>query len=217
MLWPPNSILTAALLLTPVRRWWLYLLAALPAHLLAEAQAGLPMPLVLSLFATNCSEALLAAACVRRWSDEPTRLDTLRRVFIFVAGAGVFAPFASSFLDAGVVTAFQGEPYWLVWRTRFFSNVLTELTVAPAIVVAAASAWPWIRHASTLRKIEAALLAVGLVTVSLVIFAAPTGNSGLLPELPHVPVALFLPLILWAAVRFGPGGITSSMLATTLL
>jgi C4-dicarboxylate-specific signal transduction histidine kinase/integral membrane sensor domain MASE1 len=217
VLWPPNSILTAALLLTPVRRWWLYLLAALPAHLLAEAQAGWPMPLVLSLFATNCSEALLAAACVRRWSDEPTRLDTLRRVFVFVAGAGVFAPFASSFLDAGVVTAFQSEPYWLVWRTRFFSNVLTELTVAPAIVVAATSAWPWIRHASTLRKIEAALLAIGLGTVAFVVFADPSGTSGLLPELPHVPVALFLPLILWAAVRFGPGGITSSMLATTLI
>ena len=217
VLWPPNAILTAALLLTPARRWWLYLLAALPAHLLAEAQAGWAMPLVLSLFATNCSEALLAAAWVRRWSNEPTRLDTLRRVFIFVAGAGVFAPFASSFLDAAVVTAFQGEPYWLVWRTRFFSNVLTELTVAPAIVVAVTSAWPWVRRASTRRKLEAALLAVGLVAVSLVIFDAPTSNSGLLPELPHVPVALFLPLILWAAVRFGPGGITLSMLATTLL
>src|SRR5580765_70368 len=217
VLWPPNSILTAALLLTPVRRWWLYLLAALPAHLLAEAQAGLPMPLVLLLFATNCSEALLAAACVRRWSDEPTRLDTLRRVFIFVAGAGVFAPFASSFLDAGVVTAFQGEPYWLVWRTRFFSNVLTELTVAPAVVVAATSAWQWVRHARTRRKLEAALLAIGLVTVSVVLFAGRAGDSGPLPELPRVPVALFLPLILWAAVRFGPGGITFSMLATTLL
>src|SRR6185295_13938597 len=175
VLWPPNSILTAALLLTPVRRWWLYLLAALPAHLLAEAQAGFPMPLVLSLFATNCSEALLAAACVRRWSDEPTRLDTLRRVFVFVAGAVIFAPFASSFVDAGVVTVFQGEPYWLVWRTRFFSNVLTELTVAPAIVVAVTSGWPWVRRSSVRRKLEAALLAVGLVTVSLVIFAVPTG------------------------------------------
>ncbi len=217
VLWPPNSILTAALLLTPVRRWWLYLLVALPAHLLAEAQAGLPVPLVLSLFATNCSEALLAAACVRRWSDEPTRLDTLRRVFVFVAGAGIFAPFASSFLDAGIVTAFRGEPYWLVWRTRFFSNVLTELTVAPAIVVAATSAWQWVRHARARRKLEAALLAISLVTVSVVMFAGRTGDSGLLPELPRVPVALFLPLILWAAVRFGPGGITLSTLATTLL
>ncbi len=218
VLWPPNSILTAALLLTPVRRWWLYLLAALPAHLLAETPTGLwPMSLILSLFATNCSEALLAAGCVRRWSDDATRLDTLRRVFVFVAGAGIFAPFASSFLDAGLVTAFQGEPYWLVWRTRFFSNVLTELTVAPAIVVAVTSAWPWVRGATAGRKLEAALLATGLGAVAFVTFADHAGTSGLLPELPHVPVALFLPLILWAAVRFGPGGITSSMLATTLL
>ena len=70
---------------------------------------------------------------------------------------------------------------------------------------------------TTRRKLEAALLAIGLVTVSVVLFAGRAGDSGLLPELPHVPVALFLPLILWAAVRFGPGGITFSMLATTLL
>src|SRR4029453_15119403 len=62
-----------------------------------------------------------------------------------------------------------------------------------------------------------ALLAFGLVRVSVVMFAGRVGDSGPLPELPHVPVALFLPLILWAAVRFGPGGITSSLLATTLI
>ena len=31
VLWPPNSILLAALLLTPVRIWWVVLLAAFPA------------------------------------------------------------------------------------------------------------------------------------------------------------------------------------------
>src|SRR5206468_7124536 len=45
VLWPPNSILTATLLLTPVRRWWLYLLAALPAHLAAELPVA-PAPRV---------------------------------------------------------------------------------------------------------------------------------------------------------------------------
>ena len=30
VVWPPNSILTTALLLTPVSRWWIVLLAALP-------------------------------------------------------------------------------------------------------------------------------------------------------------------------------------------
>jgi integral membrane sensor domain MASE1 len=32
VLWPPNSILLGALLLTPVRTWWMLLLAAFPAH-----------------------------------------------------------------------------------------------------------------------------------------------------------------------------------------
>src|SRR6266576_2042248 len=44
VLWPPNSILLAALLLTPVRTWWFLLLAALPAHLGAELQSGVPPP-----------------------------------------------------------------------------------------------------------------------------------------------------------------------------
>ena len=40
--WPPNSILLAALLLVPWRWWWLVLAAAFPAHLLAELQGGVP-------------------------------------------------------------------------------------------------------------------------------------------------------------------------------
>src|SRR6266568_7980361 len=35
VLWPPNSVLVAALLLTPPRVWWFVLLAAFPAHLAA--------------------------------------------------------------------------------------------------------------------------------------------------------------------------------------
>src|SRR2546426_7514294 len=93
VLWPPNSILTATLLLAPPRRWWIYLLAAFPAHLAAELPAALPAPLALALFATNCSEALLAAVCVRRFTDGPARLDTLRRVVAFIAGAVLVAPF----------------------------------------------------------------------------------------------------------------------------
>src|SRR5260370_38556376 len=36
VLWPPNSVLVAALLLTPPRRWWLGLLSSLRAHLSAQ-------------------------------------------------------------------------------------------------------------------------------------------------------------------------------------
>src|SRR5262245_14374128 len=34
VMWPPNSILLAALVLSPYRLWWFMLACALPAHLL---------------------------------------------------------------------------------------------------------------------------------------------------------------------------------------
>src|SRR5687767_1023293 len=87
VMWPPNAILTATLLLAAPRRWWIYLLAAFPAHLAAELGA-LPTSLVLGLFVTNCSEALIAAAGVRWLSgDGPARFDTLRRVAAFIVAA----------------------------------------------------------------------------------------------------------------------------------
>src|SRR5262245_65391948 len=61
VVWPPNSILTATLLLAAPRRWWIYLLAALPAHLVAELPVISPVALVVALYATNCLEALIAA------------------------------------------------------------------------------------------------------------------------------------------------------------
>src|SRR2546421_12809886 len=79
VLWPPNSILTATLLLTPVRRWWLYLLAAPPAPLAAELPA-LPPLLVFCPFSANCPHAPLPAARLRWVGDAAPRLGAPRPV-----------------------------------------------------------------------------------------------------------------------------------------
>ena len=63
--WPPNSILLAALLLTPVRIWWFLLLAAFPAHLIAELQFQVPPTMVVCWFISNCGEALIGAGLTR--------------------------------------------------------------------------------------------------------------------------------------------------------
>ena len=47
VLWPPNSILVAALLLTPPRIWWFVLLAAFPAHWAAQLQSHVPPLMIL--------------------------------------------------------------------------------------------------------------------------------------------------------------------------
>ena len=217
VMWPPNAILTATLLLAPPRRWPIYLLAALPAHLAAELGLGLgwPILLVLALFATNCSEALIAAVILRRLSDAPARFDTLRRVVVFIVGAVIAAPFLSSFLDAGVVTSFLGESYGGVWRARFFSNVLTELTVVPALAIVITATPAWLHSAPLRRQVEAALLGVLLVLLGVLSFG--TSSYGVIPGIPRSPLALLMPFLLWAAVRFGPGGASLSTLVTTLV
>src|SRR5262245_59830763 len=39
---PPNIILFCALILVPKRKWWLYIAAAFPAHVVAEITVAMP-------------------------------------------------------------------------------------------------------------------------------------------------------------------------------
>ena len=213
--WPPNTILTAVLLLTPPRYWALYLLVALPAHLIAELPLGWPVPLILALFATNCSQALIAAAGIRLYSDEPTRFDTLRRATVFILAAGFAAPFLSSFPDAAAVALFLGEPYWAVWARRFFSNVLTELVLGPALVMAISAGPAWLRNRPPARKAEAAAVAIALALASAWVFGLLSGAPLLLQG--ASVVVFILPVILLAATRFGPGGASLALVTTSLI
>src|SRR3954449_12593975 len=42
LLWPPNAILLAALLLAPARRWPMFLLVVLAAHMFGQLRNGIP-------------------------------------------------------------------------------------------------------------------------------------------------------------------------------
>ena len=217
VLWPPNAILTSALLLVPPRYWAWCLAAALPAHLLLQLQVGWPVPLVLALFATNCSEALIAASVLRRLSDAPTRLDSLRRVAAFLVACAFLGPFVSSFLDAAAVTSFVGEPYGAVWRARFFSNVLTELTVVPALVIASTRVPRWFVRAQAWKWLEAAVLMSGLVGVWMTVSFWPGIAHTLMPGTIRSPLAFMVPFVAWAVIRFGSAGTSLTLLPAVVL
>src|SRR5437867_5391304 len=127
-LWPPNSILLAALVLAPFRWWWLFLLAVLPAHFLIELQSGVPVPMILCWFVSNSSEAVIGALCLRYLNNGPLRFDSIRQVAILVFAA-LLAPFLSSFLDAGFVVfnCWGRGGFWEIWRVGFPSEVLGGL------------------------------------------------------------------------------------------
>ena len=213
VLWPPNSILLAALLLTPVRIWWVILLAAFPAHLAAQLQSNVPPTMILCWFISNSCEALIGAGCVRYLIDRPVRFDRLRNVGIFCFFAAFLGPFLSSFLDASfvVINHWGQDSYWQIWRIRFTSNVLAALTLVPFIVSWSAEGIAWLGKIRRSRFLEAGLLLLGLLSANIIAFYkfAPTADSALL----YLP----LPFLIWAAVRFGSRGASAAICTLTFL
>ena len=211
-LWPPNAILLAALLLSPKRWWWLVLLAAFPAHLLTQVNANVPPLMILCWFVSNCSEALIGSWLARYLIGDEVTLDTSYQVWRFILVCYV-APFASSFLDAGFVklNGFGDSSYWDVFRMRCFSNVLAALTLVPLAVRWRHVRIAELRKARWSRYLEAGLLTVGLLLVTIVIFATQRAGPNTVPALLYLP----LPFLLWAATRFGPRAATTSLLAVS--
>jgi two-component system sensor histidine kinase UhpB len=211
VLWLPNSILLGTLLILPYRKWPLYLAAAFPAQMLMAWQTGAPMATLALLFLTNCADAALGAYLVRRiaGSAGAFAFDGLRSTTVFV----VFATLATlilSFGDAGISAATGwATSFNAAFLTRVRSNTLTHLIVVPALVELAAIDWQRVDR----RRIgEAMLLAVVLVTTCWIGFALPAGSQ-MVPALYYVP----LPLLLWAATRFGPGGIGCGAFVVSLI
>ena len=207
VLWPPNSILVAALLLTPVRIWWVILLAALPAHWAAQVQSQVPPLMILCWFISNSCEALIGAGLTRYLVGGPIRFTSLRNAGIFCLCVVFIGPFLSSFLDAAfVVWNHWGQgSYWELIRIRFFSNVLAALIMVPLIVTWATNGLPTLRRARRSRYLEACVLFLGLFLVSYaVLYEFGSGADSALLFLP-------LPFLLWAAVRFGSLGASSAI------
>jgi two-component system sensor kinase FixL len=207
VLWPPNSILVAALLLTPRRTWWLVLFAAFPAHLAAQLQSQVPLTMILCWFISNCCEALIGASLARYLIGGQLRFNSFRSVGIFCVTVVFIGPFLSSFLDAAFVRwNHWGEGgYWELFRIRFTSNVLAALTVTPTIVTWATNGIAWLRKTQPWYHLEASVLFLGLLSVSFIVLykSGSEADSAL----------LFLPLlfVLWAAFRFGSFGASTAI------
>jgi signal transduction histidine kinase len=210
-LWPPNMILFCALLMAPYRRWWLYVAAALPAHIAAETQVGMEAPAMMGAFACNLALALSGAAGLRRLSQGPPWLDTLAKAWMFILVSAVAAPagVALSVALLGWVTrdALGSVDFAMRWG---LANVLGGVALAPLLVTWIGEGTGWLKRVSVRRAAEAVALAVALVVSAYVGFPAASAQY---PVLACVPI----PLMLWAAVRFGPRGAAGAIFVMTLM
>jgi PAS domain S-box-containing protein len=217
IIWPPNAILLAALMLVPVRMWWCYLLALLPAHLNLVTYfqvPDVPIPTMFAQFAGNTLQAVIAAFAVRPLVGVPPRLDTLRQMAGFIVLAAIAAPALASLLAVGLFL-FAGwvDDFWLAWRMRFLTNVFATLTFTPLIILTAAEGRIKLRDVPVRICAEYCLLAVGLFAVGIPIFGMEAAGPGSYPALLYAP----LPLLLWAASRFGLRPLAVALLVIALL
>jgi len=210
--WPPNAILLAVFLLTPPRIWWALLVAVLPAHLFIQLSIGIPVISSLGWFVGNTGEALMGAVGVRLFSKDKSLFESVHGVMVFLV-FGVFLPtVATSFLDAAAAVRIGlGRNYWMLWMSRFTSNTVADLTIVPTIVIFRYGL-SWFRTEKIWAYFEASVLSLSTVLIGLWIFSRGSSATS-------IPAFIYAPLLLllWAAVRFGYPGLSTSMLTIALI
>ena len=210
-LWLPGGLMTACLLLTPLRDWPVYLLAALPTHLLHYPLYGHPMSLSLLFFFSSSLESVTGAWLVRRFSGgSQLRFNKPGDVLTLVLFAVTLSPAVAATLYTMLLIMFSRTvTFWDTLRIVWIGHGLGVLALTPVILSWASYRFEP-RHFSNIEKLlELALLFTGLVVSSLFVF----GGNGLFLGKGY----LVIPFLVWAGLRFGPRVTTLAGLIFTLI
>ena len=205
-IWPACAFLVAVLLLLPRRIWPILLAAGLAGFVLSDLQAGLTLRSTALLILADTVEVLIAIVGVSYAFDGLPHLNSVKSLARYSFFAVFLAPLAAVF----IVTAALDGNYWIRWRVGFFTEALALLTLTPAILSVASTVRTWTRKSSAFY-FEAATLIAALSCLGYAAFMAPA-HSG-----PQVPLYAFLPFLLWAALRFGFVGISTSIVVVAFL
>ena len=192
-LWPPAGLGLAVLFLYGVRLW--------PGIVIGDLLLGdfsTPLGTVLAQTVGNTVALVVAALLLRRLTRGRGSLERVADVLAFVACALVAALISAAFgplaLRLGDVIA--PDELGRVFRTWTLGDAAGVLVVAPVILTWASTGL------SGFGRRE--LIEGAVVLVLLVLLAT-------LPPQRDVPYIVF-PVLLWAAIRFGPRGAATAIL-----
>jgi signal transduction histidine kinase len=212
LLFPPHAVLIVILLLVPVRHWWAYTLATVIAHFIATQQAHWPVLYALHCEAFDAVQNVLVAAGIRLFIKSPLNRITLRDALVFVLIAVIIVPFGTAFWGAAfTISNGFGTNYWVEWRNLGISNGVTAVVLVPALLLVANRLSGRGGRVTPIRMIEGCLLGLGIVMVGAFVFAIVAAGPGTSPALLYAPI----PLLIWAALRFGLSGISAAILVVT--
>jgi PAS domain S-box-containing protein len=213
LVWPPTGIALAAILLFGYRYWPGIAAGAFLLNLYVAMNRpqplGSPWLTAGGMGIGNTLEALLGAYLLRRGTGFQPELGRIRDVLALIfRGAALSTPVSASigvfslWLGGGVSRSDLG----VTWLTWFVGDVLGAVVFAPLVLTWVARPLP---RLSARRVVEAALIVVSLLVVGTSVFATTLQDTRL--------EYLIFPVLIWAALRFGPRGAASVTFATLLL
>lgn len=205
VLWPPSALLVAAMLLVPRRTWLVLVPAGLAGAAVENLQLGFTLGAIGLFFLANTIQFLIIGLGLGYSFDGVPRLNSSKALAKYYFFAAFLGPLVSAFIGA---SASPGS-YAVNWRVWFFSDMLAFLTITPAILSWASAGRVWIPR-SVRSAVEATALLGTLVILGYFVLIAPWKT------LPSTLYSL-VPLLLWAALRFGSLGVSTSMIVISFL
>jgi len=207
VLWPACACLVSVMLLVPRKTWPVLIPAGLAGFTVHDLQFGFTAWTIALLILADTLEILIICLGLEYYFDGVPRLNSSRALAKYCFFAVLLGPFVSGFV---VAIAVPGS-YFVNWRIWFFSQALAFLTLTPAILSwATANYGSWF-HGSLQSKVEAATLIASVAILGYFVLLAPWET------MPSALTYAFVPFLLWAALRFGSMGVSTSMLVISAL
>lgn len=193
--WPPAGLYLAVLVLAPQSRWPLLLLGAAIGSFVFDALInGRPLVLSLGFWIAHTAGAAVAAWLIGASLRDQFRLDDLRSMLSLAINGAVIGPLIAATAGACFLKLQYGLPLASSWNVLLVAYALGVLLVAPLLLARRPAGQPQRRPGLSL---EALLWGVLMVAGTWLVFTNQA--DGLHPY-------LLLPLLLWAAIRFGVFG-----------
>jgi two-component system sensor histidine kinase UhpB len=206
LLWPGCAILAGVMLLEPWQVWPMLVVAGLAGFVVYDLQAGLTAASIFWLMLVDLAEILAATLGIRAVFDREPRLNNVKSLIKYSVFAVILAPAVTATLGAQTS---EGN-YWISWRIIFLSEALAFLTLPPAMLSWAAQLGTW-RQKPARYWIEVGTLISGVAPLGYVI--SVTSHRVITPGLSFALV----PFLIWAALRFGSLGVSSSIILVAFL
>lgn len=197
----PAGITLAALLIVPVRQWWIVLVAAGLAEYVQDLRASLPATESLGFVVANLLEPLVAATVIRRALRTPIDLCRLRDVSWFVAAGVVLGPAIGALIGATTAEQLGNGDFWPTFAQWWLGDALGALLVGGVIL-----AW----RSSDDRRSMFTIDGVGLLAGSVALTAVVLTFS----DLPLLFTVLTGVVV--AGAGFGVRAVTTTSLAVAV-